>query len=89
MTKLTDEVRSDENYIATTIFLSELFSNIGITDKEFAKIEQSVLNYTIKTANSRKMAKRWENLAIRKIYVNKMRSLYAIFMVMDILVTRD
>ena len=77
MTKLTDEVRSDENYIATTIFLSELFSNIGITDKDFAKIEQSVLSYTIKTANSRKMAKRWENPAIRKIYVNKMRSLYS------------
>lgn len=77
MTKLTDEVRSDENYIATTIVLSELFSNIGITDEEFAKIEQSVLSYTIKTANSRKMAKRWENPAIRKIYVNKMRSLYS------------
>ena len=75
--KLTDEVRSDENYIATTIVLSELYANIGITDSQFAKIEQSVLNYTIKTANSRKMAKKWENPAIRKIYVNKMRSLYS------------
>ena len=44
--KLTDEVRSDENYIATTINLSELFSNIGITDADFGKIEQSVLSYT-------------------------------------------
>ena len=75
--KLTDEVRSDENYIATTINLSELFSNIGITDADFGKIEQSVLSYTIKTANSRKMAKRWDNPSIRKIYVNKMRSLYS------------
>lgn len=75
--KLTDEVRSDENYIATTIVLSELYANIGIIDSQFAKIEQSVLSYTIKTANSRKMAKKWENPAIRKIYVNKMRSLYS------------
>ena len=75
--KLTDEVRSDENYIATTIVLSELYANIGIIDSQFAKIEQSVLSYTIKTANSRKMAKRWDNPAIRKIYVNKMRSLYS------------
>ena len=75
--KLTDEERSDENYIATTIVLSELYANIGITDSQFAKIEQSVLSYTIKTANSRKMAKKWENPAIRKIYVNKMRSLYS------------
>ena len=75
--KLTDEVRSDENYIAATANLSELFSNIGIIDADFAKIEQSVLNYTIKTANSRKMAKKWENPSIRKIYVNKMRSLYS------------
>ncbi len=69
--------------------MSELFSNIGITDEEFAKIEQSVLSYTIKTANSRKMAKRWENPAIRKIYVNKMRSLSIIFMVKDILEIQD
>lgn len=75
--KLIDEVRSDENYIATTINLSELYSNIGISEKEFTIIEQSVLNYCIKTANSRKMSKRWENMNIRKIYVNKMRSLYS------------
>ena len=77
MTSLIDEVRGDENYIATTIVLSELFSNIEITEEEFCKIEQSVLSYTIKTANSRKMTKRWENPSIRKIYVNKMRSLYS------------
>ena len=77
MSSLIDEVRGDENYIATTIVLSELFSNIEITEEEFCKIEQSVLSYTIKTANSRKMTKRWENPSIRKIYVNKMRSLYS------------
>ena len=75
--KLIDEVRSDENYIATTINLSELYSNIGISEEEFTIIEQSVLNYCIKTANSRKMSKKWENMNIRKIYINKMRSLYS------------
>ena len=75
--KLIDEVRSDENYISTTIVLSELYSNIGISEEEFTTIEQSVLNYCIKTANSRKMSKKWENMNIRKIYVNKMRSLYS------------
>ena len=55
--KLTDEVRSDENYIAATV-LSELYAYWHIDS--VSSIEQSVLSYTIKR-QILKMAKKWEN----------------------------
>lgn len=72
-----DGVRSNENYNQTLINLSEIFSNINLNEEEFTMIEQSVLLYTIKTANTRKIQKKWENVALQKIYMNKMRSLYS------------
>ena len=74
--EIKEKLLENQDFIENRERFINLLLNLDIESEKVIKIEESVIDFTIKTAFNRKIQQSWENPLFRKIYVNKCRSLY-------------
>ena len=74
--EIKEKLLENQDFIVNRERFINLLLNLDIESEKVIKIEESVIDFTIKTAFNRKIQQSWENPLFRKIYVNKCRSLY-------------
>ena len=74
--EIKEKLLENQDFIKNRERFINLLLNLDIESEKVIKIEESVIDFTIKTAFNRKIQQSWENPLFRKIYVNKCRSLY-------------
>ena len=74
--EIKEKLLENQDFIENRERFINLLLNLDIDSEKVIKIEESVIDFTIKTAFNRKIQQSWENPLFRKIYVNKCRSLY-------------
>ena len=74
--EIKEKLLENHDFIKNRERFINLLLNLDIESEKIIKIEESVTDFTIKTAFNRKIQQSWENALFRKIYVNKCRSLY-------------
>jgi len=74
--EIKEKLLENQDFIKNREKMINLLLNLDIENEKVIKIEESVTDFTIKTAFNRKIQQSWENPLFRKIYVNKCRSLY-------------
>ena len=74
--EIKEKLLENQDFIENRERFINLLLNLDIESEKIIKIEESVTDFTIKTAFNRKIQQSWENALFRKIYVNKCRSLY-------------
>ena len=75
-TAIISKLKECDDYIFSSEKFVQLLLDLDFSEEKALTIEESVVNYTIKSAVNRRIQRSWENPLFKKIYVNKCRSLY-------------